>query len=134
MAILAKPPPLPLPFLFLSIESLDEYFLRVSIQRIHPQIIPNVITARMVTRLSRLRIELSRAFPMLSAAISATVASYCRLPMTDNRSHDTGTPRLPESAITPRRIDTDGRTVNEAEDVIAFLKTFLSIPIASPAL
>ena len=33
-----------------------------------------------------------------------------------------------------KMLDTEGKTVNEAEDVIAFLKTFLSIPIASPAL
>ena len=105
----------------------------VGIDSRQPQMMPNVMTARIVTRWSGVRMELSRATPMFSAAISATVASYWRLPMTDRRSQATGTPRLPARAMTPSRMEREGRRVKVADLVTAFLRTFLSLPIAMPA-
>ena len=70
---------------------------------------------------------------MLWAAISATLSSYCRAPMTDSRSQDRGTPRVPLSATTPSRMLTEGRSVKVALDRIVFFSTFLSMPIRIPA-
>ena len=92
------------------------------------------MTAMMVTKLLGVRTEESRVAPIACAADSAAIASYDRFPTTLSLIHAVGTPREPESAMTPKRIETAGRTVKKADEVIAFFNTSFFIPILIPAL
>ena len=78
MPVIAKFAKPPLELLFFPEESFSffEYPFKVKIVSRHPQIIPTVITNRIVTRLFIVKTEESRAVPMFSAAMLATVASY----------------------------------------------------------
>ena len=53
--------------------------------------------------------------------------------MTDRRSQGQGMPRLPERAMTPRRMPTLGRREKVALDVMARFILVLSMPRARPA-
>ncbi len=111
-----------------------EYQGQRKIIQITPPDIPHVITASIVTRERGVRIALSKVSPIACVAASAAIASYERFPTTLKRSHDTGTPKLPDSAITPNKMEIDGRIVNRADDVIVLFNRFFSIPIFTPAL
>ena len=99
-----------------------------------PLKMPTVMTRKMVTKavmfISDSRRPLS---PTLCAAISATFSSYCSAPMTERRSQESGTPRVPLRAMTPSRILMEGSRVKVALEMMAFFSTFLSIPMAIPA-
>ena len=102
------------------------YFFRKKMLMNTPPRIPRVMTRAMVTKEPVLiKSTLRPGIPMLWAAISATLSSYCRAPMTESLSHEKGTPKVPERATTPRRILMDGSSVNVALDVMVFLRTFL---------
>ena len=54
--------------------------------------------------------------------------------MTERRSHGHGIPRLPERAITPKRMPTLGKTEKVALETITLFIFVVSIPSATPAL
>ena len=103
-------------------------------QHITPPRMPTVMTRAMVTKAPTDSSSNRRPDrPMDWAAISATLSSYCKAPMTDRRSQEKGTPSEPLRAMTPSRILMEGSSVKVALAVMVRRSTFLSIPSLIPA-
>ena len=61
--------------------------------------------------------------PALWAAAAAAGVSYVSAPMTESRSQGSGKPRALESAMTPRRMEIAGTTVNTAAETAVRLSS-----------
>ena len=110
------------------------YAFRVNRHSSAPPRMPQVMTSAMVTYAWGVSSEIFRPdSPIPVAAISATLTSYCRLPITDNRSQGSGMPKLPDRAITPSKMLKAGSSVKVALEMTVFFSTARSMPRRRPA-